>query len=87
MRECEDDHRYWKSFNSLPVDQSGIGRHKCAGCAYELGFAAGVKRENSFDLDFSRLLESQAGAVRHKSPHAAFAQGYLDGVHKSYEKA
>lgn len=85
MPECQEDHRYSKVFASLPVDQGGAGRHRCAGCAYEKGFADGELRKEQLDLKMDDLRESQAGSVRHKSPHAAYALGYLHGVHKSYE--
>lgn len=85
MSECEEDHRYSKVFASLPNDQGGTGRHKCAGCAYEKGFADGELRKEQLDLNLDDLSDSQAGTVRHKSPHAAYALGYLHGVHKSYE--
>lgn len=85
-KDCEKDHRHWQTFSALPHDQGGIGRHKCAGCAYEMGFQDGMKRNEMPKLDFETLKESQAGAVRHRSPHAAWAQGYLDGVRKSYEE-
>lgn len=81
---CEKDHRYWMTFESLPSDQGGDGRHKCAACAYERGFAAGREREETLSLDLDSLPDSQAGTVRQKSPHAAYARGYLDGVHASY---
>ena len=76
---CDKEHRYSESFNALPDDQGGIGRHKCAGCAYEIGFEAGARQDNSVSIDLDALPDSQAGTVRHKSPHAAFDQGYLDG--------
>ena len=85
MNECTNDHRYWGTFASLPLDQGGAGRHRCAGCAYEKGFADGLTRLENLDLSLDSLPVSQAGAVRHRSPHAAYAQGYYDGVHKSYE--
>ena len=84
-KDCDKNHRHWAPFSSLPHDQGGVGRHKCAGCAYEMGFQDGLVRKETPKLDFDNLLESQAGYVRHKSPHAAWAQGYLDGVRKSYE--
>ena len=83
--ECQNDHRHWEIFSSLPDDQGRAGRHKCAGCAYEKGFQAGLTRAESLNIDLDNLPNSQAGYVRHKSPHAAYAQGYLDGVRKSYE--
>jgi hypothetical protein len=84
-KDCEKNHRHWATFGSLPTDQGGVGRHKCAGCAYEKGFQDGLLRKESVTLDIESLPESQAGYVRHKSPHAAWAQGYFDGVRKSYE--
>ena len=81
---CEQEHRYEDMFSSLPDDQGKDGRHKCAGCAYERGYASGKLLQENVSLDLASLSESQAGKVRHKSPHAAFAQGYLDGVNDYY---
>lgn len=83
--ECNNDHRYDNKFNSLPHDQGGIGRHKCAGCAYEKGFQDGLLRKEQLDINLDELPFSQAGTVRHKSPHAAYAKGYYDGVSQSYQ--
>jgi len=85
MIECEKDHRYWATFESLPFDQGGVGRHRCAGCAYERGFQDGLARRERLDLALEGLPISQAGSVRHRSPHAAYALGYYDGVRRSYE--
>lgn len=82
---CDKDHRHNSKFNSLPFDQGGAGRHRCAGCAYEAGYQAGLQRQENLVLDLDELPESQAGTVRHKSPHAAYAQGYYDGVVASYQ--
>lgn len=84
MTVCKKIHRYSASFEALPIDQGGAGRHRCAGCAYERGYAAGLRRDENMSLDLDSLPESQAGVVRHKSPHAAYAEGYLDGVRASY---
>jgi len=81
---CNHDHRHLPDFESLPIDQGGAGRHKCAGCAYDKGFQDGLARKELINLDLENLPESQAGTVRHKSPHAAYAKGYQDGVSKSY---
>lgn len=53
---------------SLPFDQGGIGRHKCAACAYEQG----LKHKENIDLNdiLSNLEDSLAQGQRHKSPHA-----------------
>lgn len=82
---CTKDHRYHRGHEDLPHDQGGAGRHRCAGCAYEAGLAAGSIRLEQVDLDLDALPVSQAGTVRHKSPHAAWALGYLHGVEASYE--
>lgn len=80
---CSKDHSaIQKIMATLPTDQGGIGRHKCAACAYEEGFKAGYSLNGSLSIDsvLVNLEESQAGAQRHKSPHAAFALGYYKGV-------
>lgn len=82
--ECKDPHRHNPLFSTLPDDQGGSGRHRCAGCAYDRGLQAGLVRAEQLDLDLDSLPVSQAGTVRHKSPHAAFALGYLEGVRQSY---
>lgn len=81
---CDKQHRYDNRFRRLPDDQGGAGRHRCAGCAYDRGYADGLERKENLSLDLDTLPESQAGAVRHKSPHAAYALGYLKGVEDSY---
>lgn len=69
---------------NLPTDQGGVGRHKCAACAYNAGYAAGYRLDGSLSIDnvLANLDESQARAQRHKSPHAAYALGYYHGVCK-----
>ena len=39
---CEKRHRYDPQHNNLPDDQSGAGRYRCAGCAYEKGYKDGL---------------------------------------------
>ncbi len=85
MPECHEDHRYDEIFTTLPDDQGGAGRHKCAGCAYDEGYRQGLLRAEQITMDFRALPNSQAGRIRHKSPHAAFALGYFEGVRDSYE--
>jgi hypothetical protein len=82
--ECQKEHRYDEKFNTLPHDQGGTGRHRCAGCAYDKGYQDGLNRREQLNIDLDSLDVSQAGTVRHKSPHAAYAQGYYDGVTDSY---
>lgn len=85
MTICKEEHRHYIEFDNLPIDQGGVGRHKCCGCAYERGYALGLDREEILNIDIDSLPGSQAGTVRHKSPHAAFAMGYRDGVSRSYQ--
>lgn len=85
MRTCNKEHRYDEKYDMLPLDQGGEGRHKCAGCAYDAGYKAGLAREEKLDMNLDSLPVSQAGTIRHKSPHAAFAEGYLAGIKASYE--
>jgi len=82
MPECDKDHRYEEIFTTLPDDQGGTGRHKCAGCAYEEGYRQGLKRTRQA-LSYEELPNSQAGTVRHKSPEAAYELGYSHGVRDS----
>ena len=80
---CKKDHSELSDIMSnLPYDQGGVGRHKCAACAYRKGFDAGVHLIEKLDINeiLSSLEDSQAGSQRHKSPHAAYALGYYDGV-------
>lgn len=86
MPICNSSHRNWPFLESLPKDQGGHGRHKCAGCAYEQGYQAGLERLEELVMNIDDLPDSQAGAIRHKSPHAAFALGYHDGVVESYRQ-
>ena len=84
---CSKDHSAIQLImNTLPTDQGGKGRHKCAACAYELGFTAGYNLDEKINLRnlLGSLEESQAQAQRHKSPHAAYAKFYLDGVNQYY---
>jgi hypothetical protein len=84
MPICKRKHREHSRFIPLPTDQGGRGRHVCAGCAYSKGRKAGLKLEESIDMDLDSLDGSQAQNVRHVSPHAAWALGYLAGVRKYY---
>ena len=73
--------------STLPIDQGGKGRHKCAACAYEQGYKDGMALKEQIDLSsiLDNLDESQAAHQRYKSPHAAYVRGYLDGVQEYYE--
>lgn len=85
MTTCQAPHRYDTIFAALPEDQSYPFRHKCAGCAYELGYQAGVSnQEPSAAIAIDSILKSQAAEVRHRSPRVAYYQGYTDGLNEYY---
>lgn len=86
MEICQREHRYDPFFSRLPSDQGDFGRHKCAGCAYERGYQAGLNRLSLLNIEdqVNQVSHSQAGSVRHKSPIVAFAQGYADGLFQYY---
>lgn len=75
---CTNQHRYLPELEHLPESQSGAGRHKCAGCAYELGYNDAFK-ERGHNFNPETLNESQAGTGRHKDVHAAYELGYSTG--------
>ncbi|QMD26325.1 hypothetical protein HVZ46_17985 [Citrobacter freundii] len=85
MQTCQNAHRYNSLFRALPEDQSYPFRHKCAGCAYELGFNAGFNNQQPNDsAAIDSILKSQAAAVRHRSPRVAYYQGFTDGLNEYY---
>lgn len=71
---------------NLPIGQEGIGRHKCASCAYDIGYTHGLVRAENINLEniLDNLEDSQRGDRRHRSPHAAYSLGYHHGVLESY---
>ncbi|AHJ13045.1 hypothetical protein [Sulfurospirillum multivorans] len=75
---CTHGHRYDPKFDGLNDAQSGEKRHKCCGCAYDIGFNAGQNGLPNV-IDLSVLPDSQAGTVRHKNAQEAFELGYTDG--------
>lgn len=70
----------------LPIGQEGAGRHKCASCAYEIGYQHGLQKAENINLEaiLNGLEDSQKGERRHRSPHAAYSLGYFNGVVDSY---
>lgn len=89
IMSCKKDHtELSKIMTSIPTDQGGVGRHKCAACAYKIGYEAGYNLNGNININsvLENLEESQAGAQRHKSPHAAFALGYYEGICKRTNK-
>ncbi len=84
---CKKDYsKIQHIMEQLSIAQGGLGKHKCAACAYVQGCQDGLERKECINLGelFDSLEESQAAAQRHRSPHAAYAQGYLDGIRDSY---
>jgi len=83
MSICKKEHRYAGLFAGLSDSQADDGRHKCAGCAYELGLTAGLNNKPSdYNGIVHALPDSQAGTVRHKDPEAAYNLGYKEGQDK-----
>lgn len=80
---CNKDHSQADSFiKDLPISQGGIGRHKCAACAYEKGVENGKNHVLNFNLEryLSSLPESQEGDRRHRNPIEAYTLGFLHGL-------
>jgi len=75
---CQEPHRYDPFFAELNSDQSNPYRHRCAGCAYELGYNQAYRNERLHFTPESIPL-SQAGYVRHKAAEEAFNMGCIDG--------
>ena len=85
---CKKDHSETDVIvKDLPIDQGSVGRHKCASCAYEIGYEHGKTRNENVNLNLviNALEESQKGDRRHRSPHAAYSLGYYKGVIDSYK--
>jgi len=70
-----------KIVKDLPINQGGIGRHKCASCAFEKGYENGKNHIVDFNInDFiSNLDRSQKGLHRHRDPIEAYELGYYHG--------
>ncbi len=78
---CQNEHRDFEMFDDLLEHQGGTRRHKCAGCAYELGRQhayEGVACANG-EWVLEELPESQARRVRHKDAYEAYLLGYRHG--------
>lgn len=90
MSNCKKDHSNINEImDELPIEQGGVGRHKCAACAYEQGLSDGYSRKMQIDLHkiLSSLETSQAGSQRHKSAHLGYIRGYYDGLLEYYHDA
>ena len=84
---CKKEHAETDNIvTHLPIGQEGTGRHKCASCAYEIGYEHGRNKEENINLEqiLDSLEDSQKGERRHRSPHAAYSLGYYQGVIDSY---
>lgn len=79
---CKQGHRHNPMFSGLPENQGQTGRHKCSGCAYDLGkwhAMIGVPKFSD-DSVLAELPESQASQVRHKDAFTAYLMGYDYGL-------
>jgi hypothetical protein len=75
---CKKAHRHDPLFEPLPEDQSYPARHRCAGCAYEVGYNQGKRGERKI-FSPEKIPFSQAGYVRHRAAEEAFELGYSTG--------
>ena len=86
---CQKAHRYDDVFNFFNEYQGQTGRHKCAGCSFEMGqmhAMIGAPRATD-DSILNDLPNSQAGTVRHKDAFEAYLAGYGYGLSLAMEKA
>ena len=79
---CEKTHTETdRIVKDLPINQGGIGRHKCASCAYEKGFENGKNHIENFNIEnfVSDLPYSQKGLRRHRDVIEAYELGFYHG--------
>lgn len=81
---CQQNHRYNPSFETFPEYQGTNSRHKCAACAYDLGYSHAINGipEATNDSVLADVKDSQAGNVRHKNAFIAYQEGYKSGSSK-----
>ena len=80
---CAKEHKSTdRIVKDLPISQGSFERHKCASCAYEMGFKNGNEKVLNFDLKLfiSELPESQKGLRRHRSATEAYTLGFFHGL-------
>lgn len=79
---CDKDHSNLAD-KMLVLDdgQRSVERHKCAGCAYEMGYDCGFNNRPLGDIDqlLAGLPDSQASVQRHKDAREALKLGFTDG--------
>lgn len=84
MTICDKNHRYAEILRDVEYSQSyEDGRHRCAGCAYEIGILDGLNNIKR-NIEELALPYSQAGTGRHKSPVHAYELGWIEGQ-KAYK--
>ena len=79
---CDKNHsKLADKMRVLGEGQRNVERHKCAGCAYEMGFSYGSSGKPLGDIDqlLAGLPDSQASVQRHKDARAALKLGFDDG--------
>ena len=79
---CDKDHsNLADKMRVLGEGQRSVERHKCAGCAYEMGFSYGSSGKSLGNVDqlLAGLPDSQASVQRHKDARAALKLGFDDG--------
>lgn len=79
---CDKDHsNLADKMRVLSEGQRSVERHKCAGCAYEMGFSYGSNGDPLGNIDqlLAGLPDSQASVQRHKDAREALRLGFADG--------
>lgn len=82
INNCKKDHsKTDELIKKVSINQGGSGRHKCASCAYEIGFNDGKNGLEKQDINKvnETLPYSQKAKRRHRSTEEAYNLGYLNG--------
>lgn len=85
---CKKTHREASEvMSAVKGYQGGIGRHKCAACAYDKGVEHGQFPDPDFVLEsfIAELPESQRDTWRHKCPKEAYELGVQHGLNLSFD--
>ena len=82
IASCNKDHSKTDEIvSTLPIDQGGTGRHKCASCAYEEGLKdGGLGIERDLDKVNLTIPYSQKARRRHRSTKEAYKLGLKAGL-------
>lgn len=82
---CKKPHRHSQIFSVLNEYQGTQARHKCCGCAFDLGVLHAQQGIEMAETDsvLKDIPHSQASTVRHKDAYQAYKLGYLSEMQKT----